>query len=197
MTWTVDRSSAPQDDAFDAADEGHEVDAAATGGGCLSFAQLQHQLAHLLDRVLDGRHHVLLELWIGMQAFRIAQHEAQLGDDVLEIVDDERRHPVERVELARLEQRFRRDHLGQEASGLAARRLQQVGDLSVDVDRRSCRAQRDESEEFVPDDQRYCQPVLLGSGQPLRQDESGIVLGPGAKLVEVDDPARSKEKLGQ
>ena len=63
---------------------------------------------------------------------RIAQHQRQLRDQVLEVVHDKRRHPVERVELARFEQRLGRADLAEIARRLPARGLQQIADLPVD-----------------------------------------------------------------
>jgi hypothetical protein len=61
-----------------------------------------------VDDVLDRLEHVALELRIVAMALGVAQEQRELRDEVLQVVHDERRHAVERVELARLEQRVAR-----------------------------------------------------------------------------------------
>jgi hypothetical protein len=95
---------------------------------------MQHQAVHAPHDVLDGREHIRLELGIVAVTLRILEHQRQLRNQVLEVVDDERRHPVERVELPRLEQRFARANLSEEARRLPDRSLQEIADLPIDVD---------------------------------------------------------------
>ena len=79
----------------------------------------------------------------------VLEHQRQLRDQVLEVVHDERGHPVERVELARFEQRLGRADLAEIARRLPARGLQQIADLPVDVDRRPRRHQHDEAQQLA------------------------------------------------
>jgi hypothetical protein len=121
-----------------------------------AFAQLQHQLAHAVQRVLDRHQHVLLELRVVVQPLGVLHHQRQLRHDVLQVVHDEGRHAVEGLELAHLEQGLGGLHLGQEAGGLAAGGLEQVVDLPVDVHRRPRTAQHDEADQF-------CSPTISGT----------------------------------
>jgi hypothetical protein len=69
-------------------------------------AQLQHQVIHPSDDVLHGGQHVALEFRIVPVALRIAEHQRELRHQVLEVVNDEGRHPIECIEFARLQKRL-------------------------------------------------------------------------------------------
>ena len=76
-----------------------------------SFTKLQHQLTHAVQRVLYRQQHVLLKLGVLAVALGVLHHQRQLRHDVFQVVHDEGRHPVERVELAHLQQRLGGLHL--------------------------------------------------------------------------------------
>src|SRR5581483_3591270 len=73
--------------------EVHALRARDRGG---SVAELKHELLHTIHRMRNGHQHVLLKLRVVPMPFGIAQHQRQLGNDVLEIVDYECRHSIER-----------------------------------------------------------------------------------------------------
>src|SRR5205823_3418911 len=97
-----------------------------------------------------GGQHVALELRIVAMALGIPKHQRKLCHKVLQVVDDKSRHPVERVEFARLEERLARTNLREIAGGLAARGLQQVADLPVHFDLGTRGAKDDKADEIGP-----------------------------------------------
>ena len=105
--------------------------------------QLQHQLVHSLDDVDDREQHVALKLRVVAVAFCIPQQQRQLRHQVLQIVHYKRRHAIERIELAHLEQCFGRLNLAQVTRRLASRSFQQVEHFPIHLDR-SARGDEDD-----------------------------------------------------
>src|SRR5258708_4315906 len=64
--------------------------------------QLPEQVLHSGDDLRRGADRVALELGVVEVLERVAAQERQRRHAVLDVVDDERRQPVERFELARL-----------------------------------------------------------------------------------------------
>jgi hypothetical protein len=82
--------------ALDAVDDCGEVDSEGPRStGVVPSRKLHHQLLHPIDGMLDVIQHVLLEFRIVAVPLRVLKHQRELRDDVLEVVHDERRHPVE------------------------------------------------------------------------------------------------------
>ena len=95
--------------------------------------------------VFDGREHVPLEVRFVPVALGVRQHKRKLGHEILEVVDHECGHSIERVELPGLEQRFGRAKIAHESGGLATRRLEDVEDLPIDIESRSRVQQNDKA----------------------------------------------------
>src|SRR5574343_700737 len=66
-----------------------EANTAESTGGLGSFAQLEHELTHSFDCMVDGHQHVLLEFRVVAVALGILQHQRQLGNDVLQVMHHE------------------------------------------------------------------------------------------------------------
>ena len=111
--------------------------------------QLQRQLVHAADDMLDGLHHVALEVGIVAVPLGVRKQELELRNQVFQVMHDERGHAVEGVELLGLQQGFGGLGVGEVAGGLAARGLQQVEHLPVEVDLDARRAEHDEADEFL------------------------------------------------
>ena len=64
------------------------------------------EVVHLLHRAVQGRDHVLAELGLVGVPLGIADDEAQLADQILDVVDDEGEAPVEFLEPLGVHQRL-------------------------------------------------------------------------------------------
>ena len=60
---------------FDALCHAGQVHAEGRAGRCGAFAQLEHELSHLFEGVLDCHQHVLLEFGVGMQPLGVFHHQ--------------------------------------------------------------------------------------------------------------------------
>ena len=121
--------------------------------------------------MLDRAQHVALEFRIIPVALDVGEHQLQLRDQVLQVVHDECRQPVEGVELARLEQRLGCHRIRQVACRLATGGLQQVADLPVDLDLDARTGQHDVADQFVGRLQGHDQPGFgqVGNGRGQRR----------------------------
>ena len=182
---------------LDALDDVGQIDATNTPGRLGPFAQLQHQLAHAFDGMVDRHQHVLLEFRVVAVLFGILQHQRQLGDDVLQVVHHESRHLVEGVELAYFEQRLGRLHLGQEARRLATGSAQQVIDFPIHVDRGARTGQDDETLHVMPHHQRDDQPGIGQGGNPGWNFEATVTAREAAIFLQIDDPATVEQELAK
>jgi hypothetical protein len=124
--------------------------------------QLQRQLVHPSDDVLDRSEHVALEVRIVAVPLRIGKKQLKLCDQVLEVVDDKRRHAMEGVEFLRLEQGLRGLRVRKVAGGLATGRLQQIQDFPVQFDLHARSRQHDEAHEVLRRQQRNDDPGIPG-----------------------------------
>jgi hypothetical protein len=160
----------------------------------LVAAQLQKQLLHLVERMRQRLQHIRLKRRIGLMALRVDQQQRQLRHQVLQVVDDEGRHAVERLELARHRQIVGRFAMGQIAGGLAAGDFQHVAHLPVQLQRGAWTRQADEAEQSALQHQRHHQPQARGLGQPGRQGQIAIAPGMAAPLRHLDHPAPLLQK---
>ena len=143
--------------------------------------QLRHQAAHALLHVANGVEHVRLELGVVLVALGVAQHQRQLGHQVLEVMDHEGRHAVEGVELAHLQQGLGGLHAGEVAGCLAAGHLSggedfDVGDEVVLTERRSrgLRLRNRDIHEKDDSDAQTNHASILRQGQDDQNDVTGM-----------------------
>ena len=125
------------------------------------------------------------------------QHQRELRHHVLQIVDDERRHPVEGVELARLEQRFGRLHLPEISSPPGAPAVlsrSRTSQLTSTVARGV--EQHDEADQLAPR-RTAARPARHRASTRARPAAELASSAPGARRYSrsIDDPAGAREKL--
>ena len=105
------------------------------GAGFIAIApQLLEHLVHAGDGVVNGVQHVGLKFRVGLVLFGIRQQQRELGDEVFQVVNDERGGTVERLELARHDELVGRTHLRQVGGRLTRRHLEQIADFPVEAD---------------------------------------------------------------
>ena len=91
----------------------------------------------------------------------VFQQQDELGNEVFQIMNDKSGHAIEGVEFLRLQQSFICSKLRKITCGLSARRLQQIPNLPVDIDRCPWSGQYDESNHVWPIWQRNHQPSVF------------------------------------
>ena len=103
--------------------------------------QAGEQVVHLLHRALQGRDHVGAEFGIVGVALGVAGDEAELADQILDVVHDEGEAAVELVEALGVGERLLAARLGDIGGGLDAGGAEQVEILPVEpaADRRDAR----------------------------------------------------------
>ena len=159
--------------------------------------QLQHQLVHALDDISYRHDHVALKLGVASVSLCIPQQQRKLGHKILQVVNYKRRHAVERVEFAGLEQGFGHLNLTEIAGGLPTRSLQQVEHLPIHLDRGARGDQHDETHEAGVRWERDHEPGARQRDEPFGKGEARVAFRCRDVLGEIDDPARPLQKLPQ
>ena len=147
--------------------------------------------------MLHRHQHVLLKFRVVPVPFGIAQHQRELGDDVLEIMHHKRRHPVECIEFPGFEEGFRGLHPRQETCRLAASGAKHVVYLPIDIDGCAGAGQDHEAGHFLIDNQRNHQPGVGYAIDPLGDLQFGIAARRRPELLEIDDPAPTDKKSAE
>ena len=120
------RNGLPRPAALDCIRDGRRDPHALPRASGFSALQLLQQLVHPGDRVVDRGHGVLEECRVALVLGGVLDHQRLLGDEVLQVVHDERRQSVEGLELAALGQLLIRLVLGQEGGNLATGSPQEI-----------------------------------------------------------------------
>ena len=151
------------------------------------------QVVHLADRALQRRDHVGAEFGIVGVALGVARDQAELADQILDVVHDEGEAAVELVEALGVGERLLAARLGDIAGGLDAGGAEQVEILPVEraADRRML--EDDEAGEPAVVDQRNAGPGALDAGRASAG--TAILASPldqpaVADRVEVEDDRR-------
>ena len=138
-------------------------------------------VANRVDGVIDEYRVVPVARGIGDQ-------QLQLRHGILEIVHDEGREAVVGVELAALGELFVGAPLRELYGDVAAHGLEQVEIFEGDGEGIGRRAQHEESQQLIADQQRRDQaPGALGI-QPRRQFQVSVALRVRVVFAQVDDP---------
>jgi hypothetical protein len=117
--------------------------------GGRALPQLHHHLLHAVDGMRYRHEHVLLEVRIILVTLGILEHQRKLGYEVFEVMYDECRHAVKRIELAGLELGLGSLHMAQEARRLAAGRFQEIVDLPIELHAGARRGEYNESHQLI------------------------------------------------
>ena len=142
----------------------------------IATAQFFQEPPHLLNREIYGFDHVLLKFRIFPVLLGIREQEGQLGNQILQIMHDKSRHPVERLKLARYYQGIRGLVLRQIASCLVPGDLEQITYFPVQLYLAPRLDQHDEAEQFSMLNQRHDQPCPGNCVQPSGQRDC-VLLG--------------------
>ena len=141
---------------------------------------------------MQGRDHVGAELGIVGVALGVAGDEAQLADQILDVVHDEGEAAVELVEALRVGERLLAARLGEIARRLDAGGAEQVEILPVERPPDERMLEDDEADEPVAVDQRHAGPGAVERGQPGRDREPRLARRrsqPARSRVEIEDVA--------
>ena len=149
------------------------------------------QFVHLADRTLQGRDHVGLEFGIARVALGVAADQAQLADQILDVVENEGETAVEILEPLGVDQRVLAMRLGQVRRRLAPGGAEQVEILPVEIAGIFGRRQHHQPAQLALMDQRNPDPRVKLGQQVGRDRQHGVAgIAPAiAASGEIEDPA--------
>ena len=116
------------------------------------------QVVHLLHRALQRRDHVLAELGLVGVPLGVADDEAELADQILDVVHDEGEAAVEFVEPPGVGERLLAARLGEIARRLDPGGAEQVEILPVERPPDQRMLEQDQADEPIAVDQRHAGP---------------------------------------
>ena len=159
--------------------------------------KLFEQPFHLGHGIGHRGQHVLLEFRIILVFFGILQHQRQLADKVLHIVDNKGETAVERLHLAGIIKGTGCHFLGQITRRLTADGLQQVDILPVQTPERPRFAQHQQGLQPVAVAQRQHQPGPFAGGNPFGQNRFRPLAADRQRLLAGLKPGNQRMRFGK
>ncbi len=134
----------------------------------------RQQVVHLPHRAVQGRDHVLAELGLVGVALGVADDEAELADQILDVVDDEGEAAVELVEPPGVGERVLGARFGEIARRLDPDGAEQVEILPVERPADQRMLEQDQPDQPIAVDQRDSGPKRVERGHRRHRAASSV-----------------------